>query len=133
MSQHDIGSLSTRSAPDLQALDLQALDFQALAEVLPQIIWTANPDGWLDYYNTQWFEYTGLTLEETQGWGWEPVLHPDDLQTCVDRWQHAVETGEPYEVEYRFRRATDHTYRWHLGRARPLRNPAGEITKWIGT
>ncbi|SMB94914.1 PAS domain-containing sensor histidine kinase [Deinococcus hopiensis] len=109
------------------------LDFQALAEVMPQIVWTADPDGGLDYYNGPWFEYTGLTLEETQGWGWAPVLHPDDLQLCLDRWQHAVETGKAYEIEYRFLRAADNTYRWHLGRARPLRNGNGNIIKWIGT
>ncbi|MFC4426004.1 PAS domain-containing sensor histidine kinase [Deinococcus navajonensis] len=109
------------------------LDLQALAEVLPQIVWTANPDGGLDYYNAQWFEYTGMTLEETQGWGWGPVLHPDDLQLCLDRWQQAVATGEPYEIEYRFRRAADNTYRWHLGRARPLHDEAGAVIKWIGT
>jgi PAS domain-containing protein len=55
------------------------LNFRLLTNVLPQIIWTANPDGYLDYYNQKWFDYTGMTLEQTQGWGWEPVLHPDDL------------------------------------------------------
>lgn len=104
-----------------------------MAEALPQIVWTADPSGWLDYYNTRWFEYTGLTLEQTQGWGWGPVLHPDDLQKCVDRWTEAFTTGVPYEIQYRFRRASDGVYRWHLGRALPVRGAKGEILKWIGT
>ena len=61
---------------------------------IPQIVWTASPDGGLDYYNQRWFDYTGLNLEQTKGWGWQPVLHPDDLQTCTDRWSESIATGE---------------------------------------
>lgn len=107
--------------------------FRLLSEAIPQIVWTATPDGSLDYYNQRWFDYTGLTLEETQGWGWEPVIHPDDLELCGDRWTLAYTTGQPYEVEYRFKRASDGTYRWHLGRAMPVRDEAGAIVKWFGT
>ncbi len=104
-----------------------------LANAMPQIVWTANPDGWLDYYNDRWVAYTGMTVEQTQGWGWAPVLHPDDLQRCIEVWKHCVETGEPYEIEYRFRRASDGSYRWHLGRALPVRDSDGKIIKWFGT
>ncbi len=104
-----------------------------LAQAIPQIVWTAEPDGNLDYYNQHWFDYTGMTLEQTQGWGWQPVLHPDDVQNCVERWSHAVRTGDPYEVEYRFKRASDGAYRWHLGRALPVRGADGKIQKWFGT
>jgi diguanylate cyclase (GGDEF)-like protein/PAS domain S-box-containing protein len=104
-----------------------------LANAMPQIVWTANPDGWLDFYNDQWVAYTGMSVEQTQGWGWGPVLHPDDLQRCVDVWKHSVDTGEPYEIEYRFRRASDGSYRWHLGRALPVRDAKGKILKWFGT
>jgi two-component system, sensor histidine kinase and response regulator len=107
--------------------------FRFLSDRIPQIIWTSQPDGKLDYYNQRWFDYTGMTLEQTQGWGWEPVLHPDDLQNCIDRWTCSLTTGCDYEVEYRFRRASDGTYRWHLGRAFPLRDDRGEIVQWIGT
>ncbi|MBW4679321.1 MAG: PAS domain S-box protein [Microcoleus vaginatus WJT46-NPBG5] len=103
------------------------------AEAVPQIIWTAQPDGWVDYYNQRWVDYTGMTIEQTQGWGWSPVLHPDDVQKCIDTWNHCVETGEPYEIEYRFKRASDGQYRWHLGRALPMRDHNGEIVKWFGT
>lgn len=111
----------------------QESHFRLIAEAIPQIVWTATPDGWLDYYNPRWFDYTGMTLEQTQGWGWGPVLHPDDLQPCIDRWTMAFTTGEPYEIEYRFKRASDGTYRWHLGRGTPVRGDDGTIVKWLGT
>lgn len=104
-----------------------------LAELIPQIVWTARPDGYLDYYNQRWYAYTGLTWEQTKGWGWELVIHPDDLQACLDRWSHAVATGGSYEIEYRFRRGADGSYRWHLGRALPIRDSAGQILRWFGT
>ena len=110
-----------------------ARQLRSIAEVIPNIVWTSTPDGNLDYYNQRWFDYTGLTLEQTRGWGWKPVLHPDDLDECVRRWTHAVKTGNAYEVEYRFRRAADGVYRWHLGRASPVRDGSGAIVKWFGT
>lgn len=106
---------------------------RALADAIPLIVWTSDPNGELDYYNRQWEIYTGLTAEETRGWGWAPVLHPDDLQPCIDRWTQAFITGEPYEIEYRFKRASDGTYRWHLGRATPFKDQTGAIVKWFGT
>ena len=107
--------------------------YRVLAEAIPQIVWTARPDGWLDYYNQRWFEYTGLTLEETQGWGWQLALHPDDVEDSVESWKTSVQTGRTYEVEYRFKRASDGAYRWHLGRALPVRDAEGKILKWFGT
>ncbi len=74
-----------------------------------------------------------MSIEQTQGWGWQPVLHPDDLNTCIAVWTESVRTGESYEVEYRFKRASDGMYRWHLGRATPQCDDAGEIVKWFGT
>ncbi len=107
--------------------------YRYLADSMPQIVWTARPDGYLDYYNKRWLEYTGLTLEQTQGWGWQPVVHPDDLEGSIKAWAVAVETGRNYSVEYRFRRASDGMYRWHLGRAEPMRDASGRIIKWFGT
>ncbi len=106
---------------------------RALADAIPLIVWTADPNGELDYYNQQWETYTGLSGEETKGWGWAPVLHPDDLQRCIDRWTQAFTSGEPYEIEYRFKRAQDGSYRWHLGRATPFKDENGTILKWFGT
>ncbi len=108
-------------------------EFQFLADSIPQIVWTSKPDGNLDYYNQFWFDYTGMTLEETLGWGWKPVLHPDDLENCVKVWTESYTTGKPYNVEYRFKRASDGVYKWHLGRALPMKNEKGEIVKWFGT
>ena len=107
--------------------------YHFLADTVPLIIWTARPDGGLDYYNKAWFDYTGLTLAQTEDWGWRAVLHPDDLQRCVKRWTHSFTTGENYEIEYRFKRASDGTYRWFLGRASARRNEAGKIVQWVGT
>ncbi len=106
--------------------------YNFLADSVPLIIWTARPDGNLDYYNKAWFEYTGLTLEQTKDWGWGAVVHPDDLKLCVERWTRSFTTGKPYEIEYRFKRVNG-DYRWFLGRATARRGDNGEIVQWVGT
>jgi PAS domain S-box-containing protein len=107
--------------------------YRFLAESIPQMVWTARPDGWLDYYNQRWYEYSGQTFEQAQGWGWEPVVHPDDLAQCVARWTESVRSGAPYEFEHRFKRVPDGVYRWHLSRAVPAQDAQGQIIKWFGT
>jgi PAS domain S-box-containing protein len=107
--------------------------YRYLADSMPQIVWTARADGWNDYYNRRWFDYTGMTPEQTEGWGWQPVLHPDDVERCLRRWARSVQTGEDFEIEYRFRRGADGMFRWHLGRAKPMRDAEGKIVKWFGT
>jgi PAS domain S-box-containing protein len=106
--------------------------YRFLAESIPQQVWTARPDGGLDYVNAQVLEYFARTQEEMTHWGWAGVLHPEDLQPSLARWKRSLETGEPYEVEFRLRRA-DGAYRWHLSRALALRGPEGEIVNWFGT
>ncbi len=106
--------------------------YRFLAESIPQIVWTARPDGWRDYYNQRWYNYSGLTVEQTEGWGWEVVVHADDRQRCLDLWHHSLQTGERYESEYRFKR-TDGVYRWYLSRALPARDAQGQVIKWFGT
>ena len=103
-----------------------------LAEAIPQQVWTARPDGVLDYVNARVVEYFGLDRDRMIGEGWIEVLHPEDRAATLARWQRAVAGGEPYEVEFRLRRA-DGAYRWHLGRALPLRDAHGAIVKWFGT
>lgn len=103
-----------------------------LAESLPEIVWTALPDGTVDFMNRRWFAYTGLTEAETYG-EQKTSVHPDDFPLYKARWKQAIQTGQPYEMAYRFRRASDATYRWHIGRAMPLRDSAGRIIKWFGT
>src|SRR5205085_3628396 len=107
--------------------------YRQLADAMPQIVWTAAPDGEVDYYNQQWFDYTGLTLEQTQGWGWQFVVHPDDLEQCLEHWCKAFQSGTDYEVKYRFKRGADGVYRWQLGRASAVRDGQGRIVKWFGT
>jgi PAS domain S-box-containing protein len=107
--------------------------YRFLAETIPQIVWTARPDGTTDYFNQRWYDYTGISSDEALELGWPRVLHPDDVEPSVARWKQALATGEVYEIEYRFRRAGDGQYRWHLGRALPLRGEGDEIVKWFGT
>ncbi|BAY33603.1 multi-sensor hybrid histidine kinase [Nostoc carneum NIES-2107] len=107
--------------------------FRQLADAIPQIVWTTTADGQTEYNNQQWFEYTGLTLEQTQQLGWQTALHPDDLQRAYAIWTSALQTGSFYQAEYRYQRAADNTYRWHLVRATPLKNEQGEVIKWFGS
>ncbi|HEX6984605.1 MAG TPA: PAS domain-containing protein, partial [Planctomycetaceae bacterium] len=115
-----------------EALRASEERFRTLAEAVPQIVWVTRPDGWHEFYNGRWYEYTGLTPDESIGHGWNVPLHPDDRQRSIDRWKLACDTGEPYEIEYRFRRR-DGVYRWFLGRALPVRDAAGAIVRWFGT
>ncbi len=117
---------------DLNTSRERELYFHTIAEAVPEIIWTATPDGQDDYFNQRCFDFTGSTLEEMRGMGWKAVVHPDDLNSCTSRWQNALRVGEPYEIEYRLR-GKDGNFRWFLGRANPIRNAAGEIIKWFGT
>jgi PAS domain S-box-containing protein len=117
----------------LQALQVKEEQYRSLAEVMPQCIWTAGPDGQTDYVNKRWCDYSGLTVEESLRAGWATtVLHPDDRRKCFDAWSQAVRTGQAFECEYRMRRA-DGVYRWFLGRGLPVRSPEGSIVKWLGT
>ncbi|HEX4139369.1 MAG TPA: PAS domain S-box protein, partial [Candidatus Methylacidiphilales bacterium] len=102
-----------------------------LADAMPEMVWTAKADGSVDYFNLRWLEYTGLTLEESRNWGWKIILHPDDLQRCVDRWNDSLKTGRGYEIEYRLK-AKDGSYRWFMGRAFPMRDENGAILQWVG-
>src|SRR5437764_596978 len=107
--------------------------YRALADAMPQIVWTAGPDGKATYYNRRWYEYTGLSPGPPTGDEWISVVHPDDLQRTLDIRRETLSTGEIFEVEYRFRSA-DGSYRWHLGRAVPLRHDdTGPIDFWVGT
>jgi PAS domain S-box-containing protein len=104
-----------------------------MADAMPQIIWTALPDGRADYFNQRWFEYTGLTFQQSENKGWLSMVHPDDLQNCINGWDKAVRTGEPFQVEFRLKRATQSACRWHLGRALPVRSLEGRLVRWVGT
>ncbi len=117
---------------DLNTARERELYFQTMAEAVPEIIWTADPDGMDDYFNQRWLDYTGLTLEQSRGAGWTAAVHPDDLPLCLAKWENAQRTGDPYDVEYRLQ-GKDGTFRWFLCRGNPIRDPKGEIVKWFGT
>ena len=106
--------------------------FRNMADSISQMIWVTRPDGYHEYYNKRWYEYTGMREGSTDGEEWNGMFHPDDQERAWKRWRHSLETGEPYEIEYRLRRA-DGVYRWALGRAECARDEAGRISKWYGT
>ncbi|HET7062319.1 MAG TPA: ATP-binding protein, partial [Nitrosospira sp.] len=103
-----------------------------MAEVMPQKIFTARPDGTLDYVNQQWRDYAGLPPKQMEGWEWTKLIHPDDADETIRQWQHAVRTGDPFQVECRFRQANGN-YRWHLSRAQAKRRSNGDISMWVGS
>jgi PAS domain S-box-containing protein len=110
-----------------------ALAQQALAEVIPQQVWTARPDGTLDHLNRAATDYFGRGPAEGMGAGRLVALHPDDAAGCEAQWAQAVRTGEPFEAEFRLRRH-DGVYRWHMGRATAVRDGAGgPVVRWVGT
>lgn len=103
-----------------------------LIEAIPVQVWTARPDGGLDFVSQRVVEYFAREASDILGTGWLSVLHPDDIDACVERWTHSLSTGEPYETEFRLQRA-DGTYRWHLGRANAERDASGKLLRWFGT
>lgn len=106
--------------------------FKQISELMPQMVWTTNADGSLIYFNKRWYEFTGLSEHQSQGWGWQTVLHPDDLERTSESWRRSLKTGEPYNIECRMKNSSG-VYRWQLTRAVPLRNSRGETTQWFGT
>lgn len=101
---------------------------------MPQLVWTAKPDGAIDYLNRRWVEYTGVDLEQLRRHPENAgIIHPDEIDETWRLWRSALKTGEPYEQEYRIRRDSDRSYRWFLGRAVPIRADDGTILRWIGT
>lgn len=102
--------------------------FLTFANALPQIVWAATREGVLNYTNQRWTDYSGSDVPEL----WITFVHPEDQPFAIERWNEAILTGEPYELEFRLRRV-DGTYRWHLVRANPLHGFAGEVEKWLGT
>jgi len=106
--------------------------FRVLAEAIPVICWTADASGWIDWYNHRWYEFTGQTPEEAEGWGWQSAHHPDDFLEVMRQWPHSIATGEPFEMEFRLRRH-DGMFHWFLTRAEPLRDDGGAIVRWYGS
>lgn len=109
-----------------------AQKYKTMMDSIPEMIWSTLPDGYHDFYNKRWYEFTGAPVGSTDGEGWNGMFHPDDQAIAWKKWRHSLETGEPYEIEYRLRHHSGQ-YRWVLGRALPTRDGNGKIVRWMGT
>ena len=106
--------------------------FDRICDSMPQLVWTATPDGLHDFFNNRWYNYTGLSEEASLGSAWRMAFHPDDIAEADRRWSHSLGTGDPFAIEYRCR-GKDGQWRWFLGRALPLMNKqTGQVEKWFG-
>ncbi|MBG6075560.1 PAS domain-containing protein [Polaromonas sp. CG_9.11] len=126
------GNDVTEHARAEDALRQTVLKYHTIANAIPQIVWGTQPDGFHDYYNQQWYDYTGVARGATHGEAWKELFHSEDLLLAVEKWRHCMATGEFYEVEYRLRHHSGQ-YRWVLARARPMRDAQGLIVRWVGT
>lgn len=115
-----------------EALRASEEQFRSLADSLPQLAWMADGNGWIYWYNRRWYEYTGTTLEDVQGWGWRKVHHAEHVDRVVERIRHSFDTGEPWEDIFPLRGA-DGRYRWFLSRAMPVKDSQGRVGRWLGT
>ena len=131
----NVAVLFTNITANKQAeLSLKASEeeFRSLAQSMLNHIWTATPDGKLEWLNDRVLAYSGETTENLKGDGWASIIHPDDVPAVAAAWSEAVETGEVYQVEFRIRRH-DGDYRWHVVRAAPVKNEKGEVGRWVGS
>ncbi len=116
-----------------EALRESQESFRQLADSMPQMVWTASPDGYVDYYNERWYQFTGFSRSTFGDLSWEPLLHFDDLQRCRGEWYGAVRSGKSFKIDYRFWDRREKRWRWFIGRALPVRDAAGNILKWFGS
>jgi PAS domain S-box-containing protein len=114
------------------ALQESEARFRTMANSIPQLAWIGRADGYIFWYNQRWYEYTGTTPEQMEGWGWQKVHHPETLPRVMAGWQHAIETGAPFEMEFPLCGA-DGTFRTFLTRVQPLKDSAGHVVQWFGT
>lgn len=105
---------------------------RTMADAMPQLVWMAEPDGHIFWYNQRWYDYAGTTPEQMEGWGWQSVHDPEMLPHVVERWRASLENGEPFEMEFPLKGA-DGVFRWFLTRVSPLRDSQGQIVRWFGT
>jgi PAS domain S-box-containing protein len=106
--------------------------FQLLGDFVPQLMWLANPDGWIYWYNKKCYDYSGATAEQIEGWGWRDVIEPNALPALMEGWTKAIATGEPFEMVFPIRGA-DGSFRPFLSRAQPVKDAEGKVLRWVGT
>ncbi|MCD2518868.1 PAS domain-containing protein [Massilia sp. G4R7] len=117
---------------DVSARVEAELRFRVIANAMPQAVWSTRADGFHDYYNDQWYAFTGVPYGSTDGDGWNDLFHPDDRELAWEKWRESLRTGATYEIEYRLRHHSG-AWRWVLGRALPVRDEGGTIVRWMGT
>jgi PAS domain S-box-containing protein len=115
-----------------QALEERERQFRTLADSIPQLAWMADPDGEIFWYNRRWFEYTGTTLDEMEGWGWQSVHDPTALPGVLDGWKESLATGTPFEMVFPLK-ASDGSFRPFLTRVHPVKDDYGRVVRWFGT
>ncbi|HKS28326.1 MAG TPA: PAS domain S-box protein [Pyrinomonadaceae bacterium] len=125
-----LGIKRKRAERELQESEAR---YRSLSEAMPQIVWATDAKGSHTYFNYRWYEYTGLSEEESMGFGFANALHPEDRSRTLDEWTRAWRDGEPYEIEYRFYSRPRDEYRWFLGRAVPVRDSQRRVVQWVGT
>ncbi|MEA5568160.1 PAS domain-containing protein [Anabaena sp. UHCC 0399] len=106
--------------------------YRYLSNAVPHLVWITNAQGGCEHFNQRWYDFTGRTVEQSLGFGWSEVVHPDDISAVMQEWIKAIRTGEPYEQEIRYQKY-DGSYRWHLARAVPIPDEQGQIVQWFGT
>jgi len=127
-----IRDISDRKRSEEQ-LRTSELNLRRMTETIPEMLWSATPEGAVDYCNARVLDYTGLAQDEIAGAGWAVTVHPDDAENMARTWAHSVRTGNLFQSEFRCRRASDGMYRWCVSSALPLRGSDGGILKWYGT
>ena len=127
--EHQLATVRHRQAADAARTEER---FRLLAENISQFAWMAERDGSIFWYNRRWYDYTGTSYEQMQGWGWRDVHHPEHVDGVEERFRRAIEAGEPWEDTFPLR-AGDGTYRWFLSRALPIRDSEGNVRRWFGT
>ena len=130
---HQLAEARARLAEEKQYLEHGERSLRLLTETIPQMLWSATPDGAVDNCNQYVIDYTGLSAEQIQGAGWMKAVHPDDAGRMAEAWTSSVSSGSAFQFEFRGLHASDQTYRWCVSRALPLRDQAGRIVRWYGT
>ena len=130
-STQEQGSATLANTLDQEPLQ-PASALQALIDMSPAILWRAQPDGSIDFLNRRFYDYTGQSPKEAYGWGWQVIIHPEDLAQAMKLWHEVLASGQPGEMEVRMRRF-DAVYRWFLIRAVPTRDGQGSIIGWFGS
>ncbi len=108
------------------------MEIRTLANAIPTLAWTARPDGFIDWYNAQWYQYTGSTAEQMDGWGWQSVHDPKELPGVLEQWRQAIASGQEFEMTFPLRRS-DGEFRRFLTRVTPVKDSEGIVVRWFGT